>query len=87
MNYADTLPEDADDLVTVTNCCACICVWERIPDPDDLEDAALWHRYPATLLKITYVMGCKYADHSSKAIRGEHRLLKFVDNGTTQDVE
>jgi hypothetical protein len=84
MSYADDLPEDVNQLATMT--AKCVCQWDDVADPLDT-DWKDFRPYPRTITQITFDWRCKYGNHAARAKKGEQRRIRFLDNGTVQDVQ
>lgn len=85
MTNADYLPETAAEIVKTAES-TCICRWDRVNDPDDIEDAKQFGRYSKTLLVITYDAICGYKNHGDRGKREEKRVVRFLDDGSIEDL-
>jgi hypothetical protein len=84
MSYTDELRENVNELATMVT--RCICRWDDVADPVDT-DWWMFRQYPRTITQITFNRGCRYGNHAARAKKGEQRRIRFLDNGTVQDVQ
>jgi len=71
----DYLPETADQLIN--NFLRCSCRWDYVPAPDDIDAAKEFHRYPRSLLRITFSLTCQKYKHRKLAANGYYQITDF----------
>lgn len=65
----------------------CICQRENVPDPADVDWKQYGRGYPKVVTEIVFSVFCTYEDHAMRAVRKEKRVIRFLDNGTVEDVQ
>jgi len=80
MNYADSLQENANDMVNPPRC---TCYTERIPDPVDVAEKKKNYStgYPRSFLTVFFSASCQYPGHA--ALVGKKKTLNYLTDEVT----